>query len=53
MTRLLLLGATGRTGSSILRQLSENDHIQVTTAIRDVSDSSRCLWHPRNVGNGS
>lgn len=41
MTRLLLLGATGRTGSLILRQLSENEHIQVTAAIRDVSDSSR------------
>ncbi len=41
MTRLLLLGATGRTGNSILRQLSENEHIQVTAAIRDVSDSSR------------
>ncbi|MBO1005023.1 NAD(P)-dependent oxidoreductase [Pseudogracilibacillus auburnensis] len=41
MTRLLLLGATGRTGNSILRQLSEHEHIQVTAAIRDVSDSSR------------
>ncbi|GIP36636.1 NAD(P)-dependent oxidoreductase [Paenibacillus sp. J2TS4] len=41
MTRLLLLGATGRTGNSILRQLSENEHIQVTAALRDVSDSSR------------
>lgn len=41
MIRLLLLGATGRTGNSILRQLSENEHIQVTAAIRDVSDSSR------------
>ncbi|QKG83639.1 NAD(P)H-binding protein [Kroppenstedtia pulmonis] len=41
MIRLLLLGATGRTGSSILRQLSENEHIQVTAAIRDLSDSSR------------
>lgn len=41
MTRLLLLGATGRTGNSILRQLSEHEHIQGTAAIRDVSDSSR------------
>lgn len=41
MTRLLLLGATGRTGNSILRLLSENEHNQVTAAIRDVIDSSR------------
>lgn len=41
MIRLLLLGATGRTGNSILKQLSENEQVQVTAAIRDVSDSSR------------
>ncbi len=41
MTRLLLLGATGRTGNLILRQLSEHEHIQVTAAIRNISDSSR------------
>jgi len=41
MTRILLLGATGRTGSSVLRQLSENKHIQVTAAIRDISDFSK------------
>lgn len=41
MMRLLLLGATGRTGCSILRQLTENKNIQVTAAIRNVSDSSR------------
>ncbi|MEI3607934.1 NAD(P)H-binding protein [Pseudogracilibacillus sp. SE30717A] len=41
MTRLLLLGATGRTGNSILRQLLEHEHIKMTAAIRDVSDSSR------------
>ncbi len=41
MTRLLLLGATGRTGNAILRQLSENEHIQVMAAIRDESDCSR------------
>lgn len=40
MTRLLLLGATGRTGNSILRQLSENENIQVTAAIRDTSNFS-------------
>ncbi|MFD3262316.1 NAD(P)-dependent oxidoreductase [Paenibacillus lentus] len=41
MIRLLLLGATGRTGNLILKQLSENEQVQVTAAIRDVSDSSR------------
>lgn len=41
MIRLLLLGATGRTGNSILRQLSENKHIQVTAAIRDEDDIER------------
>lgn len=41
MTRLLILGATGRSGSAILRQISESDHIQVTAAVRNTSDSSR------------
>lgn len=41
MIRLLILGATGRTGSSALRQLSEYEHIQVTAAVRVPSDISR------------
>ncbi|MEK5039157.1 NAD(P)-dependent oxidoreductase [Sporosarcina sp. FSL K6-3457] len=41
MTRLLLLGATGRTGVAILRQLSEHKKIQVTAAVRNPSDASR------------
>lgn len=51
MTRLLLLGATGRTGNSILRQLLEHEHIKVTAAIRDVSDSSRLpkTKHPERI----
>lgn len=41
MTNILLLGATGRTGSSILSQLSEYEHIKVTAALRISSDISR------------
>ncbi|BBB92528.1 MAG TPA: NAD(P)H-binding protein [Methylomusa anaerophila] len=41
MKRLLIWGATGRTGSSVLRQLLEYEHIQVTAAIRIPSDISR------------
>jgi len=41
MTNIVLLGATGRTGRSILRQLSEYDHIKITAALRDSRDISR------------
>lgn len=41
MTNLLVLGATGRTGSAILSQLSEYEHIKVTAALRIPSDISR------------
>ncbi|WP_436884013.1 NAD(P)-dependent oxidoreductase [Mammaliicoccus sciuri] len=41
MTNVLILGATGRTGSSVLQQLSESEHIQVIAALRRASDISR------------
>lgn len=42
MTRLLLLGATGRTGTRILRQLlAYDDNIQVTAALRNSDDTPR------------
>lgn len=41
MTNVLILGATGRTGASVLQQLSEYKHIQVFAALREESDISR------------
>ncbi|MEK4301487.1 NAD(P)H-binding protein [Oceanobacillus sp. FSL W8-0428] len=41
MTNVLILGATGRTGVSVLQQLSEYEHIQVIAALRQAEDISR------------
>lgn len=41
MTNIVLLGATGRTGRSILRQLSEYEHLKITATIRNPRDISR------------
>lgn len=41
MTNVLILGATGRTGVSVLQQLSTNEHIQVIAAVRQDSDILR------------
>lgn len=41
MTKILLLGATGRTGSAILQQLAEYKNVQITAALRQEKDLER------------
>lgn len=41
MAKVFILGATGRTGVSVLQQLSEYEHIEVIAALRQAEDISR------------
>lgn len=49
MKNVLILGATGRTGSKILEELATDSHYQVTAGLRKAEDFHRLPQNPGNI----